>query len=87
MNDFAGFFNLSQIFALHNQFHVHKLISTSHQYLMPSPTADASKEHLKFDSSVIGDGDNLRLDWLQCNYGLGAYQQFSLVPQSYHLND
>lgn len=48
---------------------------------MPSPTADVSKEHLKFDSSVTGDGDNLGLDWLQCNYELGAYQQFTSVPQ------
>lgn len=52
------------------------------QYLMPSPAADVSKEHLKFDSSVIGNGDNLGLDWLQCNYELlGAYQQFTSVGE------
>ena len=37
--------------------------------------ADASKEHLKFDSSVIWNGDTL--DWI--DYELGAYQQFSSV--------
>lgn len=36
----------------------------------PSATADASEGHLKFDSSVIGIGDNLVL--AMCNYALGG---------------
>lgn len=44
---------------------------------MPSPAADASKEHLKFDSSLTGNGVKLGLEWLQCNYEQGAYQQFT----------
>lgn len=47
---------------------------------MPNATADAPKEHLKFDSSLTGNGDNLGL--AICNYGLSPYQQFIVLKKS-----